>query len=183
MHEHILLCGKRRSGRSALIRTLHDGVRAPLCGYRTETRVTRPDGTHEIYLYPYQDDSGLLCPENHVGDCDTVHRTLYPQVFDTLGVHCLAQQPGTILVMDEIGFMERDADFFSRAVLERMDGNMPLLAAVRTGMETPLLKKLLAHPRATVIEMRPERFDELYHALRPIILSWDRALTGNGDAS
>lgn len=40
----ILLCGKRRSGRSAMIRELLKRTRLSVSGYRTCTLNTRPDG-------------------------------------------------------------------------------------------------------------------------------------------
>ena len=51
--EKILLLGRRRSGRSSLIRALLRDIEAPVYGYETVTMGTRPDGYHEIYLYPY----------------------------------------------------------------------------------------------------------------------------------
>ena len=51
--EKILLLGRRRSGRSSMIRALLRDAEVPVYGYETVTMGTRPDGYHEIYLYPY----------------------------------------------------------------------------------------------------------------------------------
>ncbi len=180
MTEKILLAGRRRSGRSSMIRALLRDVKAPVFGYETVTMGTRADGYHEIYLYPYGQTPREKRPENHAGDCNTRERVVYSGVFDTLGCACLSPGEDGILVMDEIGFMERDAAAFCRAVLACLDGPLPVLAAVRTGIETPFLRQVMKHPNVRCEEMRPERFDEIYCQLRPLVQAWDRRL-GKGE--
>jgi len=172
--EKILLLGRRRSGRSSMIRALLRDVEAPVYGYETVTMGTRPDGYHEIYLYPYGQTQHEKREENHVGDCNTRERVIYNQVFDTLGTSCLTVKKDGILVMDEIGFMESEAKAFCRAVLNRLDGPLPVLAAVRTGIETPFLRAVIDHPNVRCYALSPESFDERYRELRPIVQSWDR---------
>lgn len=173
MTEKILLAGRRRSGRSSMIRRLLQDVKAPVFGYETVTMGTRADGYHEIYLYPYGQAQRELCEENHVGDCNTRERVIHGRVFDTLGASCLTGKRDGILVMDEIGFMESEAAVFCRSILDCLDGPTPVLAAVRTGIETPFLRQVMGHPKACCIEMDPKRFDEIYRELLPIVQSWD----------
>lgn len=174
--EKILLLGRRRSGRSSMIRALLRDVEVSVYGYETVTMGTRPDGYHEIYLYPYGQPQNEKDGENHVGDCNTRERVIYNQVFDTLGTSCLTERESGILVMDEIGFMESEAKVFCRAVLNCLDGPLPVLAAVRTGIETPFLREVINHPNACCYDMVPDRFDEIYRELRPIVQSWDSRL-------
>lgn len=174
--EKILLLGRRRSGRSSMIRALLRDVEAPVFGYETVTMQTRPDGYHEIYLYPYGQTQHDKREENHVGDCNTRERVIYNQVFDSTGAACLTGKEGGILVMDEIGFMESEAAAFCRAVLNCLDGPLPVLAAVRTGIETPFLREVMRHPNVRCYDMVPESFDERYRELRPIVQSWDGRL-------
>lgn len=178
--QHILLCGRRRSGRSAMIRRLLKLAQLPVFGYETITMGTRPDGYHEIYLYPYGTEQPERQERNHVADCNTRDRIIHTEVFDTLGVACLNAGQDGILVMDEIGFMESGAEAFCRTVLKKLDGEMPILAAVREGMETGFLRRVKAHPSARVIHMEPERFEEVYEKLRPLVLSWNTRCTERG---
>lgn len=78
--------------------------------------------------------------------------------------------------MDEIGFMESGAKAFCRAVLDCLDGPLPVLAAVRAGIKTPFLREVMSHPKASCIEMEPERFEEIFRELRPVVRSWDDRL-------
>lgn len=179
--EHILLCGRRRSGRSALIRRLLQGIDVPVFGYETLTLGTRPDGFHEIYLYPYGQERPVKREENHVADCDTRNRVVRSEVFNGLGVALLAEERPGILVMDEIGFMESGAEDFCRAVLARLDGQTPILAAVRSGIETDFLRAVTSHPAARVVQMQPQRFDQLYRELRPLVWDWERSIKEQAD--
>ena len=174
--EKILLLGRRRSGRSSMIRALLRDIQAPVYGYETVTMGTRPDGYHEIYLYPYGQTQHEKREENHVGDCNTRERVIYNQVFDTMGTSCLSGKEGGILVMDEIGFMESEAKAFCRAVLNLLDGPLPVLAAVRTGIETPFLREVIHHPNVRCYDLDPESFEERYRELRPIVQTWDSGL-------
>ena len=178
--EHILLCGRRRSGRSALIRALLEGVTVPVFGYETLTLATGSDGYHQIYLYPYGEKAPERREEHHVADCNTRDRRIRTEVFNTLGVKYLTASETGILVMDEIGFMESGAEAFCRSVLAQLDGELPLLAAVRTGMDSPFLQRVTAHKKARVYDMQPERFDEIYQELRPLVLAWERTIKEAG---
>lgn len=174
--KRILLCGGRRTGRSSMLRKLTQQLHAPISGYRTKTVHTRADGYHEIYMFPYGAQEQAVSEACHIGDCNTRERVIYNEVFNTLGVKLLEEQPGGILVLDEIGFMEAQAEAFCQTVLARLRGNTPVLAAVRTSIDTPFLQKVLSCEDARVVEMRPERFDEIYEELLPIVLSWEAPL-------
>ena len=173
--KRILLCGSRRTGRSSMIKKLTQQLHVPVCGYRTKTMNKRADGYHEIYMFPYGAETPAVSEACHIGDCNTRQRVIHNEVFDTLGVKLLEPAPGGILVMDEIGFMEAQAEAFCQSVLARLRGETPVLAAVRTSIETPFLRRVVCCEDARVVEMNPERFDEIYEELLPIVLSWEAA--------
>ena len=81
--------------------------------------------------------------------------------------------------MDEIGFLESDAEAFCKAVLAQLDGSLPVLAAVRSGMESAFLREVTGHPKVSCYNMCPERFEEFYQELRPVILRWAQRLREN----
>ena len=47
-------------------------------------------------------------------------------------------------------------------MLEKLDGEVPVLAAVRSGIETDFLRRVTGHGNVRAVEMRPERFEEIY---------------------
>lgn len=175
--KHILLCGNHRTGRSSMLRALTQELHVPLYGYMTRTLNTRADGYHEIYMFPYGARELAASEECHIGDCNTRERVIHNEVFNTLGVRLLDAKPDGILVLDEIGFMESNAEAFCNAVLDRLNGDIPVLAAVRTSIDTPFLQKVLACEKARTVKMDPERFDEICRELRPAVLAWEKERT------
>lgn len=174
--KHILLCGNRRSGRSSMIRQLTRNLRVPTYGFITRTLNTRLDGYHEIYMFPWGTENPQPDEACHIGNCNTRERVIYSEVFNTLGVELLRANPDGILVLDEIGFMESNAEAFCQAVLERLNGEIPVLAAVRTSIDTPFIRRVLACEKARVIEMKPDRFDEIRSELEPVLAGWEEEI-------
>ena len=70
--------------------------------------------------------------------------------------------------------MESGAKDFCDAVLRALDGEIHVLAAVRTGVESPFVRRVLASEKALVCEMLPEQFDERFLELKPIVDRWER---------
>jgi hypothetical protein len=180
--EHILLCGRRRSGRSAMIRALLQGIEAPVFGYETRTMGTLPGGWHEIYLYPYGREGAEKTESSHAADCNTRERVVHSEVFDGLGVQYLNAGEDGILVMDEIGFMESGAEDFCRAVLQSLDSDWPILAAVRAGMDTDFLRAVRRHPKVSLIDMQSVDFEACYRQLRPLVEGWEKQLREKTEA-
>lgn len=176
--KHILICGERHSGKTYLTERLLGECRVPLYGFMTKIMVNREDGYHEIYMFPAGDSAKVMTEENHVGNCNTRQRTVNLRVFDTLGVKLLNEaKTDGIIVMDELGFMEAGSPGFCRAVLERLDGDIPVLATVKAGgMDVEFLKKVRNHPNAELYMVNPENRDELYKTLLPVIRKWNEVL-------
>lgn len=160
-----------------MIRALLALVRLPVFGYETRTVRTNDKGFHEIYLFPYGNKDLAASGEHHVGDCNTRERVLYPSISDTFGVQYLEIREPSVLVMDEIGFMETEAEHFCQTMLERLHGKVPVLAAVRAGMEAPFLWQVLACEDVLLVETEPERFDSIYQSLAPVVMEWNRKKT------
>lgn len=172
MPKIILLCGNRHSGRSSMIRELLRETNMPLSGFMTRTLSTRSDGYHEIYMFPYGQEELFPSEACHIGDCNTRQRVIHDEVFNTLGVELVSGNNSGILVMDELGFMEAHAEAFCAAVLGKLRGDGHVLAAVRTSIDTPFLRQILATEDARVVQMDPERFDAIRDELVPIIRRW-----------
>ena len=174
--KHILIHGRRGAGKSTMIEKLVSELDGPVYGFYTRTVRTNDAGYHQIYMYPAGSVERPTSEENHVGDCNTRERTINLRVFDTLGVEYLHAQAGGILVMDEIGFMEQDSELFCEAVLQALDGDIPVLAGVKAGMDVPFLHRVLEHPKVEVYELNPDNRQEIYEQILPQVRNWNEAL-------
>ena len=74
--------------------------------------------------------------------------------------------------MDELGFMEAKAEAFTRAVLETLDGDIPVIAAVKARFDIPFLDAVRAHPKGKLSMITKENRDQLYEELLPVIQRW-----------
>ena len=94
-------------------------------------------------------------------------------MFDTLGSAYLQDTTACrVIVMDELGFMESEAQAFRAAVLGVLDEDVPVLAAVKGRTDVPFLHQVCAHPRAEVVPIDTQNRDALFHRLLPIVKSW-----------
>ena len=84
--------------------------------------------------------------------------------FDALGTACLTGTP-TLWVMDECGRLERDALAFQQAILEKLEGDTPVLGVVREGF--PGWTKTIAdHPNVELITVTEDNRDALPGLIR-----------------
>lgn len=71
--------------------------------------------------------------------------------------------------MDELGFLENDARAFQAAVLRALDGDTPVLAAVKP-RDTNFLRRVRSHPKAELVLLDEQNRDALYDRLLPWLL-------------
>ena len=175
--KHILICGKRNSGKTELFERLLKACRMPVYGFQSCITATREDGFHEIHMFAIEDRERRPTEENLIGICNRSERTVNLPVFETLGVSLLEAKPDGILVMDELGFMEAEAPAFVDAVFRRLDGDIPVLATVRAGdLGSDFLDRVRMHPKAALYTVSPEKADALYEELLPVIEEWNEVL-------
>ncbi len=173
---HLLICGERGVGKSTLLRRLLAASTRPVGGFVTK-RLTIADenGFYPIYIHPAAQPEAerSYLRENLVGICDSRSSVPHKEVFDTLGVRCLAAAPENGLVlMDELGFLENDALAFQKAVLRGLDGDAPVLAAIKP-KDTEFLCRVREHPKAEVFWIDAQNRDALYASLLPRITAWN----------
>lgn len=155
---HTLITGEIGVGKSTLIKRLLAHTDRKIYGFVTEKR---PFGAGErLYINPAE--GGRVYGENVIGEIMPGRRGGIPEAFDRLGVPLLSGIPeGSIVLMDELGFMESRALDFCRAVLEVLDGEYQVIAAVKP-RDTPFLKSVREHPNGRLYTVTAENRDGLY---------------------
>ncbi len=170
--KHILIVGERHVGKSTLLRKLLTHTDRPVCGFITKSLPADEKGFHPIYIHPAAQDLNdrVYTPENLIGTCDTKIHNINQTAFDTFGVEYLSDLPEDgIVLMDELGFMEASSEAFTSRVLEVLDGDIPVLAAVKTRTDIDFLNAVRAHPRAAVFTVTEENRDALFDLLLPTV--------------
>ena len=95
-----------------------------------------------------------------MGYCKDRHPLVYPEAFDRFARRLCDPPPGSVVVLDEIGFMESESQPFCAAIMRLLDGDAPAIAAVKHN-DTPFLQAVRRHPRCRCFAITPENRDAL----------------------
>ena len=173
---HILIAGDRQVGKSTLIRKVLDKKGLPLYGFFTKSISTGEDGSHKIYIHPARvpEDERKYTDENCIAVCDkSREREINSKAFDGPGMRFLSDiKDDGIIVMDELGFMEKDSPGFMNRVLELMDGDIHIIAAIKDRTDIPFISEIRAKPKAQIFKINKENRDDLYETVLEAVKNW-----------
>jgi nucleoside-triphosphatase len=146
---NIIITGEPGSGKSTLIRRLLERLPVAPVGFITKKEPAGSDGNESVYICSINGPwTGSM--KNRVGLCTPGTAVGFPEVFESEGVALLTGlPPSSLVVMDELGFMENDARLFCGKVLEILDGDYLVIAAVKL-KNTPFLAKVCSHEKSRV---------------------------------
>ena len=171
--QHIVLWGQRGVGKSTLARRLLEDWSGPVRGFVTRASLPDADGFRSIYLHAADDPTPMEQACNRIGRTNRTEHTMWPEVFNGLGVELLRAEPSSLILMDELGFLEQDAADFRRQVLRCLDGNIPVLAVIKHKTHIPFLQEIRTHPRVQLYQVTEENRDDLLTELSPLIRNWN----------
>lgn len=161
---HIFLTGPIQVGKTSVIEKSLPLLGNPLLGgFRTVSIPSQlPRARAEVYVIPAQGEA--IYDRAHLlgirwGD-DLF--TAFPGAFEQGGLSILRNPAANarLLLMDELGMMEQKAPAFRRAVLQALDGPLPILGVLKP-KAIPFLDAIRQHPAVQLLEVRPENRDEL----------------------
>ena len=153
--KHLFLTGCKHIGKSTVLRRLLHGRDAVLGGFYTLCE--RSGGRNSVYLCPADDP--VCTPERRVFYWENGTTTYDGDRFSELGCKALAA-PCDLLLMDELGPKERNADAFREGVLRALDGDTPVYGVLQQA-ESPFLEAVRSHPEVEVITVTEENRDAL----------------------
>ena len=178
---HIVLCAPKKTGKTTLIEWIMKEAMTPAAeppipvyGFQTK-RIAGSDGVNRIYMFPAgltQNDEGSPDARYLGSTCGRV-RDICTETFETYGTALIrSARPGGLLIMDEIGHMEKDARLFLQAIFDALDGDIPVLASVRyTDGSIDYLERIKNHPRVQLYMLTEENRDAVYAEIRNAIFS------------
>lgn len=172
---HLFLTGRVQVGKSTVIRRTVEGLSITPGGYLSYFGADRFNhGEHALYLR----DAGEppRWEESHV--IARFYPDRFPEFlkerFETLALEALENRRGApLILMDECGWLERDAFRFQRRVKALLDGETPILGVLREGREGSWLDGVRRHPKVRLVTVTEENRDvlpqELTAYLKPLL--------------
>lgn len=163
---HAMIVGANGTGKSTLIRHVLQALSVPIFGFETvkEDSLEEPDLGSPIYIYEAGKEH-IQTSKNLVGYCHKQKSSAIPTGFDHFAPLLLCPPPDRhLIMMDEIGFMESKSELFCQAILSVLDGDIPVIAAVRD-KNVPFLETVRSHPKAHVFRITQENRLSLYDEL------------------
>ena len=152
MHMHVLLTGRVQVGKSTALNRFIKAHGLSADGYRTYWR--DPD---TLFIGPY----GSSAPGRIAAVTANFKRLPITETFDSYGAG-LVRRSGKkqLIVFDELGRLEIASSAFTGAVLEKFDGDTPILGVIKPERNR-FLDAIRAKPNVAVIEVTVDNRDNL----------------------
>lgn len=163
-----IISGYKQSGKSTLIKRLLKETNRPVTGFFTEKFPDRltGDGLCPIYIYPVMSDP-IFDDEHLIGLGGNGTHYTNTEVFDRIGVELLnCQGKNTLIVMDELGFLEGKAERFRSKVFEVLASENPVVIIMKQKMRESFMQELRAFPMAEYFELTLENRDGIFEYIK-----------------
>ena len=150
-------------GKSTLIQRVLKELNRPVFGFltRKEKDTWDPVLGNPIYIYPAEGPF-IRAEENLIGHCKDRRPVVYKEVFDHFAPRLWEPVPqGAVILMDEIGFMEASSEAFCNGIFYLLDGDIPVLAAVKD-KDTHFLRSVRNHPNAQCYYLTEDNREEVF---------------------
>lgn len=158
---HALIVGARHVGKSTLIARVLSGLGRPVFGFETKKEDEYADEVNGSPVYIYEAGKPHAHREdNLVGYCKDRRPQTCRETFDRFAPKIKNPPAGSIVVLDEIGFMESASEPFCEAIMRLLDGDAPVIAAVKHN-STPFLDAVKQHKNGRCFFITPENRDQL----------------------
>ena len=157
--KHVFLTGAVQCGKSTVVSRVLAGWAGAVGGFRTGFGPDRACPERLLYLWSASESARYDSDHAVVKFFNGCAPQPIPGRFDALGTACLTGTPA-LWVMDECGRLEREALAFQRAVLEKLEGDTPVLGVVREGFPG-WTKSIATHPNVELTTATEDNRDPL----------------------
>ena len=157
--KHIFLTGEIRIGKSTVIKKTLSLLGAKCGGFQTYFSENRLDDNRRLYIGEF---GQLPSYDDEYEPASTDRRCVLTERFDILGAQYIlnAAKAADLIVMDELGKMERHARRFQSAVLESIEGRLPVFGVIRNSAGG-WLNQIRQNPGVTIITVDEKNRDSL----------------------
>ncbi len=156
----IVLTGEKQVGKSTIIQRVLSGFDGTVGGFLTKREPAEGKTLIPIRLYDIRKMGNTEGWK--IGVCSAVQMIeAYPECFDTHGVETLAfNAPPDLVVMDELGIMEKEAHGFQKRVLEIMESDLNILCVIKN-KSNPFLDQV-KEKADTIFYVNPQNRERIY---------------------
>ena len=160
---HALIVGDRGVGKSTLIHRVLKELNRTVFGFETKKEEQLEDPIRGCPIYIYDaGKSHIRTPSNLIGYHKERNIPAITAAFDRYAPSLMGSvAENAVVELDEIGFLEANAESFCHAVFHLLDGSHPVIAAVKN-RDHPFLNAVRKHPNARCFYINPENRDTLY---------------------
>ena len=163
MNNNFFITGNLHVGKSTLINWILDNCSfSDIAGFRT-SRYYNNKKLEGFYIEDIRNKSENP-KDKFIGRCINKDNWVsIPSTFDDYGVEILKgalEINPRLIVMDELGFFENEADEFQEMVLRVLDSEIPVLGVLKQ-KQTPFLDKIRNRDDVNLITISPDNRDEM----------------------
>ena len=160
---NVFLTGTIGAGKSTMVQrllSLYPGK--PVHGFYTRKEPAGDGGISRICIHGAKAPLWTLSGANCFATCAGIDIIVDVRVLETIGVELLCGiPPGSLVVMDELGFLESGAPAFCAKVLEILGGPYQVVGTLRDG-DTAFLQAVREHPSTLLYRVTPADRDTLF---------------------
>lgn len=158
----------KKTGKTTLVRKLLENRKENVVGFFSKKCSERIDeeGQCPIYIYGVN-DLPVFDNDHLIGTCGNGKHYTNNEVFNDLGVKLITtDNPNNLIIMDELGFLESNAEEFKNKVIEVLSSPNPVLIMMKQRLDIQFLKELKDNQNIEFIHMNETNRDEVFQYLK-----------------
>lgn len=159
---------EKQVGKTTLVKKLLENRKTNVCGFFTSRfpNLIDSQGQCPVYIYGIN-ELPTIDDEHLIGTCGNGKHYTNNEVFNDLGVKLITTyNPNDLIVMDELGFLEMNADKFKEKVFEVLSSDNPVLLMLKQRLDIDFLSKIKENKNIEFIRMNINNRDEVYNYLK-----------------
>ncbi len=174
----IAIGGAIQIGKSTLVERLTADINIPISGFCTKLDRGHFDenGMFPLYIYPASvpPSERKNSADNYLGACAGKNRhKAYTERFDRLATSMIENVPmGNVIIMDELGFLESEAERFKQKVKEILAQDRYIIMVIKERFDVPFLNELRGLSDVSYYTVTEQNREFLYRELSGIVGKW-----------
>lgn len=166
MNKYVIMADKQ-VGKTTLVNKIIKHRQNNICGFFTERFLDLVDeeGFYPIYMRGIN-ESRKFDDEHLIGKCKEGMHYTNNEVFNNLGVNLIStNNPNDLIIMDEVGFLEMNAEKFKNKLVEVLASDNEVLLMLKQRLDVSFLKDIQENKNVEFIRMNLDNRDIIYEYL------------------